>query len=113
MKNEKKKEVKVLSVKEIRLNNDLMFFVESVMNEKLNSEGNKEKIREMYEDIVGLKFNNIERVINRSNREGLKEIKERIIKEKGLKIEDVKEFELILKNLSRERRNRNYISVKV
>jgi len=113
MEKKQKKEVKQVSKKEIRLNMDLMNFVAAVIEEKITAPGNLEKIRERYEEIVGLKFTNVARVLGRSNRPALAEVKKNLISEKGLTMEQVKEFESTLKELSKEKGERNYISVQV
>lgn len=103
----------VVTSKEIRLNSDLVGFIAEVIQAKIASEGNAEKIRELYEQHVGLRFTNVERVIKRSNRSGLVEAKEQLLKELGLTLEAAREVESLVKDLAKEKGERNYISVRV
>ena len=103
----------VQSVKEIRLNQDLCAFLAQVIEQKLASPGNKEKLVEMYQEQVGLKFTNCERVIKRSNRTGLAELKAAMLKEYGVTMAQAKGVEDLMRELSKERGDRNYLSVQV
>ena len=104
---------KVTGKREIRLNQDLVGFMAEVIAEKIAAPGNSEKIQEMYEEKTGLKFSNIARVIARSNRKGVAEMKEQLIAEGGLEMKEVELLELLLKDLAKEKVVRNYATVEV
>ena len=109
----KKTNKKIVSTKEIRLNKDLVGFLAGVIEEKIGSPGNVERIQEMYFEKTGLRFSNIARVISRSNREGVSEIKKNLIAELGLVESEVLVLELMLKDLAKGNLSRKYISVQV
>ena len=105
--------VKVATQKEIRLNSDLVGFVATLIEQKIASPGNAQKIQELYEEQVGLKFTNVERVIRRSNRPALLDAKRQLLTEKKLTMVQSLVVEQMLKDISKEKADRNYVSVKI
>ena len=97
---------------EVRLNSDMVNFLAEVIATKINSEGNVDKIKELYEEHVGLRFTNISRVIARTNRKGLVEIKAEMLASKDCDPSDVKDLEVMLKTLGKEK-SHNYMTVQV
>ena len=99
---EKKENVKVERV--IRVDEDYLGFVEECIKKGLKGEMRKEK----YEGL-GYVWENRGRVIGRSNREGLKDLKYKVLSEKGIKKEDIIKLESELN----KRESVNFLSIKV
>ena len=97
--------------KEIRLNVNYFVFVKECIEKNIVD---IEVLKKKYESEVGLKYWNVERVYNRSERKGVKELKDSLVlKEKiDLKKFRDKEKEIVLK-LSENKGNGNYLSVEI
>ena len=107
MKNEKKVKVEGMKVKNermIKIDEDYLFVVEECIKKGLIGDLGKEK----YES-VGYVWENRSRVIGRSNRDGLRELKFKVLEEKGISKEEVIKFEEELK----KRGGENYLSIRV
>jgi biopolymer transport protein ExbB/TolQ len=100
------KSVKVETVKR----KDYLFLVNFIKNIKsldLESENNKERVKEIYLKSSNNKvFSNIERVIKRSLRVEIKPVLERELKESNLTLQEYKEITYKVINLSRNKTNK-------
>ena len=105
------KEIKEKSIKkEYKINMRFINFIEELKNSKMSiEEKNKEKIEDLYKDLVNLRFSNLERVFKRVLRKELKEIVENILKEKDLSLEEFKNMGVKILEFNKERSN--YIKV--
>jgi len=99
--------------KGVSLNINYLDFIKRVRDSKLSIElSNREKIVELYNEIVELRFNNLKRVDSRVKREELKEVLSKKLKEIGVSKE---EFERVSKSVRDlvKKKGENYIKVEV
>ena len=107
---EVKEVVEVKDIKKIKISVNYLDFVNKVIVEKLENL-NSEKLRELYSDIVKLKFSNIERVSNRCLREKLSGILEVELKSRNIDFKEYKRINDVLVNKIKEDKKGNYISL--
>ena len=115
-----RKEIKVVksnkgvvkSSKLIRLNINYLNFINEIKDKNLVVDNkNKDNIIKLYENIVNLRFNNIERVNKRLSRKELNNLLVNELKERKINLEEIK---LIGENLiSLNNKKRNYLSLEV
>ena len=105
----KTQEVKKTQSKEIRMNVNYVNFIERVRAEKLE-QTNKEKLAEVYQEELGLKASNIERVSKRVNRAQLREVLTTELKSRNISFSDFeKTNKKVLESL--KAKNNNYLTV--
>jgi len=102
------KEIKNISSKKV--NKNLLDFYLRLNKEKIDIKNNKEKVEKLYKEVVNLKFNNIKRLIKRSNREEVIERKNNYLVNNKLDLKVVEKIENKLLLVSNKRSN-SYIWV--
>ncbi len=106
---EKKENKGIVKSKEIRLNIDYVNFISSVILEKMED---KRLIEEKYNNMVGLRWNNIERVNKRVNRKGFESNIKNMLKEKGVSYMEFRDKCKVIVDKEKEG-NKNYLSIGV
>lgn len=112
MSKEKSMEVKKVSkVSKIKLNVNFIDFISRVMKEKLLSK-NVEELKELYLSDVKVKSSvNVLRVSDRVKRDKLRNVLEKVLKEKGISFDEFDKVSNEVVSVLREKKGSNYIEV--
>lgn len=106
-----KKNINEKFEKKLVLKIEYLDFIEKLIKDKvLVSKENKREVEILYNNIYNRKFSNIKRVIMRSNRSKVKEIKFKEMEKRKVKKEEVEKVENNLKLLSNKGSN-NFIVI--
>ena len=97
--------------KEVKLNINYLRFIKELKDSKIEVDSkNKEKIVELYNEIVELRFNNIKRVDSRVKRVDLDSLRVSKLKEMGVSEIEFKKISKNLRDLSRDKVS-EYVSI--
>ena len=111
MENKKNVEVKEVKVSKIKLNVNFIDFIEKILKDKLMVKS-RDELRKMYKDSVKVKsYNNINRVSERVKRDKLRNVLNKVLKEKGIEFNIFDKVSNELVSKIRDRKVSNYIEL--